>query len=70
MARPQTDIDAGRENLIDLMIEMIEERGSTNLTVTELAAVEPRQQAAPRRAEHIALTRRVKNWFRMIIRIS
>lgn len=38
MARPQTDLEAGREQLIDLTIELIEERGSTNLTVTELAA--------------------------------
>lgn len=38
MARPQTDIEGGREALIDLVIELIEERGSTNLTVTELAA--------------------------------
>lgn len=38
MARPQTDIDAGREQLIDLVVDLIEERGSTNLTVTELAA--------------------------------
>ncbi|WP_088311390.1 TetR/AcrR family transcriptional regulator [Novosphingobium sp. B 225] len=38
MARPQTDLEAGREQLIDLVIELIEERGSTNLTVTELAA--------------------------------
>lgn len=44
MPRPQTDIDAGREQLIDLMIELIEERGSTNLTVTELAA---RAQMSP-----------------------
>lgn len=38
MARPQTDIEAGRDALIDLVIELIEERGSANLTVTELAA--------------------------------
>lgn len=38
MARPQTDIEAGREQLIDLVIELIEERGSTSLTMTELAA--------------------------------
>lgn len=38
MARPQTDLEAGRERLIDLVIEVIEERGSTNITVTELAA--------------------------------
>lgn len=38
MARPLTDIEAGREQLIDLVVELIEERGSINLTVTELAA--------------------------------
>lgn len=38
MARPQTDLEAGRERLIDLVIEVIEERGSSNVTVTELAA--------------------------------
>ena len=37
MARPQTDIDAGREKLIDLVIEIIEERGGAALTMTELA---------------------------------
>ncbi len=44
MARPQTDIETGREALIDLVIELIEERGSTNLTVAELAA---RAQMSP-----------------------
>ena len=38
MARPQGDIEAGREQLIDLVIELIEERGSVHLTVAELAA--------------------------------
>lgn len=38
MARPQTDIDAGREQLVDLVLELIEERGSAALTVSELAA--------------------------------
>lgn len=38
MARPQTDIDAGREELIDRVVELIEERGSTSMTVAELAA--------------------------------
>jgi AcrR family transcriptional regulator len=37
MARPQTDIEAGREHLIDLVLELIEERGSAALTVSELA---------------------------------
>ncbi len=44
MARPQTDIEAGREMLIDLVIELIEERGSANLAVSELAA---RAQMSP-----------------------
>lgn len=44
MARPQTDIEAGREALIDLVVELIEERGTTNLTVAELAA---RAQMSP-----------------------
>ncbi|MCZ8325019.1 MAG: TetR/AcrR family transcriptional regulator [Sphingomonadaceae bacterium] len=38
MARPQTDIEAGREELIDIVIAMIEERGNVGFTVTELAA--------------------------------
>lgn len=38
MARPQTDIEAGRERLIDFVIEIIEERGGSALTMTELAA--------------------------------
>ena len=38
MARPQTDIEAGREHLIDVETAMIEERGNTALTMTELAA--------------------------------
>ena len=38
MARPQTDIAAGRERLIDHAIEMIEERGSAGLAMTELAS--------------------------------
>jgi AcrR family transcriptional regulator len=37
MARPQTDIEAGREQLVDLVLELIEERGSAALTVSELA---------------------------------
>ena len=44
MARPQTDIEAGRETLIDLVVELIEERGTTTLTVAELAA---RAQMSP-----------------------
>ncbi len=38
MARPQTDIDAGRKQLVDLVIEQIQERGTSALTMTELAA--------------------------------
>ena len=38
MARPQTDIEAGRERLVDLVIELIEERGSAALTMSELGA--------------------------------
>ncbi len=38
MARPLTDLDAGREQLIDLVIELVEERGSAAVTVSELAA--------------------------------
>ncbi len=38
MARPMTDFDAGREQLIDLVIELVEERGSAAVTVSELAA--------------------------------
>lgn len=37
MARPQTDIEAGRERLIDVVIELVEERGASALTVTEVA---------------------------------
>jgi AcrR family transcriptional regulator len=38
MARPQTDIEAGREALIGHVIDMIEETGSSAMTVTEIAA--------------------------------
>ncbi|NBW76091.1 MAG: TetR/AcrR family transcriptional regulator [Sphingomonadaceae bacterium] len=38
MARPQTDIEAGREQLLDIATALIEERGNTALTMTELAA--------------------------------
>ncbi len=38
MARPQTDIEVGREHLIDVATAMIEERGNTALTMTELAS--------------------------------
>lgn len=38
MARPQTDIDAGREQLLNVVMGMIEERGNAGFTVTELAS--------------------------------
>ena len=38
MARPQTDIDAGRQQLITLVVELVEERGSSGMTMTEIAA--------------------------------
>lgn len=38
MARPQTDIEAGRDALIGHVIDMIEETGSSAMTVTEIAA--------------------------------
>ena len=37
MARPQTDLDGGREALLDLMVDLIEERGTSAFTMTELA---------------------------------
>jgi AcrR family transcriptional regulator len=38
MARPQTDIEAGRERLVDVVMDLIEERGSAALTLTEVAS--------------------------------
>ncbi|MCC6926751.1 TetR/AcrR family transcriptional regulator [Novosphingobium sp.] len=38
MARPQTDIEAGREALIGHVIDLIEERGNSAMTVGEIAA--------------------------------
>ncbi len=38
MARPHTDLEAGREQLIDIVIATIEERGTSVITMTELAA--------------------------------
>lgn len=38
MARPQTDIEAGREHLLDIVMELIEERGNAALSLSELAA--------------------------------
>lgn len=39
MARPQTDLEAGREQLLDIATAMLEERGNGALTMTELAAL-------------------------------
>lgn len=38
MARPLTDIEAGREALIGHVIEMIEERGNSAMTVSDIAS--------------------------------
>ena len=38
MARPLTDLDAGRETLIDEAIALVEERGTSAITMIELAA--------------------------------
>ena len=38
MARPQTDLDGGRGALLALMVALIEERGNSAFTMTELAA--------------------------------
>ncbi|MCZ8172250.1 MAG: TetR/AcrR family transcriptional regulator [Novosphingobium sp.] len=38
MARPLTDIEAGREHLVDIVMAMIEERGNAGFTVTDLAS--------------------------------
>ena len=38
MARPQADIEAGREALIGHVVDLIEERGSAAVTMTEIAA--------------------------------
>ncbi|MGH6786081.1 MAG: TetR/AcrR family transcriptional regulator [Novosphingobium sp.] len=37
MSRPHTDIDAGRERLVDIVTELIEERGSAGLSMGEVA---------------------------------
>lgn len=37
MARPMTDIESGREQLLDLVEELIRQRGATSVTLTELA---------------------------------
>jgi AcrR family transcriptional regulator len=38
MARPQSDLEGGREALLGIMVELIEERGTGAFTMTELAA--------------------------------
>lgn len=38
MAPPQSDIDAGREKLIDIVLDLIEARGGEAVTVSEVAA--------------------------------
>ena len=38
MPRPQTDLDAGRKELVELVIDLIKERGSSAITVNEIAA--------------------------------
>lgn len=38
MARPQSDIDAGRQHLVELAIALIEERGTSAMTMSEIAA--------------------------------
>ncbi len=38
MARPLTDIDAGREHLLDLVEGLIKQRGATSVTLAELAS--------------------------------
>lgn len=37
MARPHTDLEAGRAALIECVIDLIEERGSSAITMTEIA---------------------------------
>lgn len=38
MARPQTDIEAGRQELLDIVEELVRKRGGVDLSMTELAA--------------------------------
>lgn len=38
MARPQTDIEAGRQELLDIVEEMVRKRGGVDLSMTDLAA--------------------------------
>jgi AcrR family transcriptional regulator len=37
MARPQTDIEAGRQELLDIVEELVRKRGGVELSMTELA---------------------------------
>jgi AcrR family transcriptional regulator len=39
MPRPQADIDAGRAQLVELVIDQIHERGTSALTMSEIAAM-------------------------------
>lgn len=39
MARPMTNLDAGREQLLELVESLIKQRGATSVTLAELAAV-------------------------------
>lgn len=38
MARPQTDIEAGRQELLDVVDDMVRQRGSADISMTDLAA--------------------------------
>jgi AcrR family transcriptional regulator len=38
MARPQTDIDAGREQLLEVVDDLVRQRGSADISMTDLAA--------------------------------
>ena len=38
MARPQTDIDAGREELLEVVDDLVRKRGSADISMTDLAA--------------------------------
>ena len=38
MARPQTDIEAGRTALLEMVDELIRKRGSVDISMTDLAA--------------------------------
>lgn len=38
MARPQTDIEAGRQQLLDVVDDLVRQRGSAEISMTDLAA--------------------------------